>query len=105
MFLWKLPNALILSFPNQIINIHPALLPKFGGNGMYGMHVHDAVLKAGEKESGVTIHYVNEELDKGDIIFQAKCKVETSETIESLTQKIRKLEHDNYANIIEQILS
>lgn len=104
-FLLKIPASLIQVYPNKIINIHPALLPKYGGKGMYGMHVHDAVIKASEKESGITIHYVNEELDKGNIVFQAKCKIENGETPESLSQKIRKLEHEYYAKTIENILA
>lgn len=103
-FLWRIPEPLIKSFPNSIVNIHPALLPKFGGKGMYGMHVHEAVIKAGEKESGISIHYVNEELDKGDIIFQAKCTINTTETPESLSEKVRELEHRHYARIIENLL-
>jgi phosphoribosylglycinamide formyltransferase-1 len=102
-FLWKIPLSLIQAYPNQIINLHPALLPKFGGKGMYGMHVHDAVITAGEKESGITIHYVNEELDKGDIIFQAKCSIEKDDTPESLSQKVRKLEHGYFPMIIEKL--
>lgn len=104
-FLWKIPPPLIKAYPNQIINIHPALLPKFGGKGMYGMNVHEAVIKEGEKESGITIHYVNEELDRGNIIFQAKCTIERGDTAESLSQKVRTLEHLHYPIIIDQILS
>lgn len=103
-FLWKIPLPLIQAYPNKIINLHPALLPKFGGKGMYGMYVHEAVIKAGEKESGITIHYVNEELDKGDVIFQAKCDIEANETSESLSKKVRLLEHLHYPKIIEQVL-
>ncbi len=104
-FLLKIPASLIQAYSNQIINIHPALLPKFGGKGMYGIHVHEAVIKAGEKESGITIHYVNEEVDKGNIIFQEKCNVEVGETAESLSQKVRELEHMHYSNIIEQCMA
>lgn len=103
-FLWKVPVSLIQAFPHQIINLHPALLPKFGGKGMYGIHVHEAVINAGERESGITIHYVNEELDKGDIVFQAKCSIDSGETADNLSLKIRKLEHAHYAITIENLL-
>jgi phosphoribosylglycinamide formyltransferase-1 len=104
-FMWKVPDKLIRSYPNKIINIHPALLPKYGGKNMYGSFVHEAVLKAGEKESGITIHYVDELYDHGEIIFQAKCKVDEGETTETLAQKIHVLEHQHYPPIIERILS
>ena len=103
-FLWKIPSKLIHSYQNKIFNVHPALLPKFGGKGMYGRHVHQAVIMAKEKESGITIHYVNEELDKGDIIFQIKYDVEFNETPESLSLKVRELEHAHYSKIIEQCI-
>lgn len=92
-FLWKLPPALIKAWPKKIINIHPALLPKYGGKGMYGHFVHEAVIAAKEKESGITIHYVDELYDHGQIIFQATCKVEEEDTPESLAKKIQALEH------------
>jgi phosphoribosylglycinamide formyltransferase-1 len=104
-FLWKIPVPLIQAYPNKIINLHPALLPKFGGKGMYGMNVHEAVLKAGENESGISIHYVNEELDKGDIIFQVKCKIEGNDTAETLSKKVKALEHVYYPEIIERCLA
>jgi phosphoribosylglycinamide formyltransferase-1 len=103
-FLLKIPEAFIRAFPNRIINIHPALLPKYGGAGMYGMHVHRAVLENKEKESGVTIHYVNEEYDKGEVILQAKCEVSDNETPESLSAKVRKLEFEFFPQAIEKII-
>ena len=87
-FLLKIPEKLIQAFPNRIINIHPALLPKHGGKGMYGRHVHEAVIKAKEKESGITVHYVNEEYDKGAAILPGKCKVDEHETIETFKREI-----------------
>ncbi len=104
-FLWLVPAALVEAFPGRIINIHPALLPKYGGKGMYGRHVHEAVLKAGEKESGITIHYVNERYDEGNIIFQARCPVDPSDTPESLAGKIRELEHRHYPAVIDRLLN
>ena len=104
-FLWLIPNFLIDRFPNSILNIHPALLPKFGGKGMYGRHVHQAVLDAAESESGITIHLVNQHYDQGQIIFQAKCKVEAQDTPEILAARIHKLEHEFYPKIIEQWLT
>lgn len=101
-FLWKVPVALIEAYPNRIINIHPALLPKYGGKGMYGMHVHQAVIAAGEKESGITIHYVNEKFDEGEPIFQARCTVTGEDTPETLAQKIHKLEHHHFPTIVEK---
>jgi formyltetrahydrofolate-dependent phosphoribosylglycinamide formyltransferase len=103
-FLWKVPTALIHAYPNKIINIHPALLPKYGGKGMYGMYVHQAVIEAGEKESGITIHYVNEHFDEGESIFQAKCIVTPEDTPETLAQKIHQLEHEHFPKIVEQLL-
>lgn len=103
-FLLKIPSALIHAFPDQIINIHPSLLPKYGGKGMYGMHVHTAVITNKETESGITIHLVNEEYDKGRILIQAKCKVEANDTPESLAQKIHVLEHEHLPKALEQFL-
>jgi len=103
-FLWKVPTALIHAYPNKIINIHPALLPKYGGKGMYGIYVHQAVIEAGEKESGITIHYVNEHFDEGESIFQAKCIVTPEDTPETLAQKIHQLEHEHFPKIVEQLL-
>jgi len=103
-FMWKVPPLLIQAYQHKIINIHPALLPKFGGKGMYGNFVHEAVLKAKVKESGITIHFVDEIYDNGKIILQAKCKVEENDTLQSLIQKIHGLEHTHYASVIEKIL-
>lgn len=103
-FLWKLPSLLIKAYPGKIINIHPALLPKYGGKGMYGHFVHEAVLAAKEKESGITIHYVDEHYDNGDIIFQAKCPVYESDSPDSLEQRIRKLEHEYYPKVVEEVV-
>jgi phosphoribosylglycinamide formyltransferase 1 len=103
-FLWKVPEALIAAFSNKIVNIHPALLPKYGGKGMYGSHVHEAVIANKETESGITIHYVDGHYDHGDIIFQAKCVVSPDDTPESLAQKIHALEHANFPLIIEKVL-
>ena len=102
-FLWKIPQSLIEAYPRRIINIHPALLPKFGGKGMFGSFVHEAVLNAGEGESGITIHFVDEHYDRGDIIFQAKCTVKDDDA-ESLSKKIHTLEHQHYPVIIEKVL-
>jgi phosphoribosylglycinamide formyltransferase-1 len=100
-FLWKIPETLIENFRNRIINIHPALLPKYGGKGMYGLRVHEAVIAAGEKESGITIHYVDEHYDNGDVIFQATCPVLDNDTAQTLAERIHKLEHDNFPKVIE----
>ena len=104
-FLWKVPLLLIKAYPDKIINIHPALLPKYGGKGMYGSKVHEAVICAAEKESGITIHYVDEFYDHGNIILQATCEIDTVDTAESLAAKIHLLEHKHYPLAIEKILS
>ena len=104
-FLWKIPGIFIRSFPRKIINIHPALLPGYGGKGMYGIAVHTAVVEAKEKESGITIHYVDEKYDHGETILQAKCTVEDHETAESLSRKIHLLEHEYYPKTIDRLLS
>ncbi len=104
-FLWKIPAALIRQFPEKIINLHPALLPEFGGKGMYGMHVHEAVLAAGKKKSGITIHYVNEHYDEGKIIFQAEVPVQSTDTAETLAEKIHQLEYNYFAGVIEKVLA
>lgn len=103
-FLWLIPPYLIQAFPNRIINMHPSLLPKFGGKGMYGDHVHRAVIEARETESGITIHLVNEEYDKGKILFQAKCDVTPRDTPESLAQKIHALEYLHVPEVIENYI-
>ena len=102
-FLWLIPENLIRAFPNKIINIHPALLPKYGGKGMYGMNVHKAVLENKEGESGISIHYVNEKFDEGEIIFRKKCTISPNETPESLAEKIQAMEHEYYPKIIESL--
>ena len=104
-FLWKIPEILIRAFTNRIINLHPALLPAYGGKGMYGAAVHNAVINAHEKESGITIHYVDEHYDHGKIIFQARCPVQKNETPETLASKIHQLEHTYYPETIENIIN
>ena len=103
-FLWKIPQNLIDHYRNKIVNIHPALLPKYGGKGMYGSRVHEAVIHAGERESGITIHYVDEQYDNGDIIFQERVAIAPNETPESLASKIHQLEYTHYPMIIEQLI-
>jgi phosphoribosylglycinamide formyltransferase 1 len=103
-FLLLIPDYLLKKYKNRIVNIHPALLPKFGGKGMYGMKVHKAVIDNKEKESGISIHYCNEEYDRGEIIFQAKCTVDPADTPETLAQKIHLLEHEHYPKVIEMVL-
>ncbi|MCW3086768.1 MAG: phosphoribosylglycinamide formyltransferase, partial [Sediminibacterium sp.] len=101
-FLWKIPAALVSAYPGRIINIHPALLPKYGGKGMYGAKVHEAVIAAGEKESGITIHYVNEVYDAGEPLFQVTCPVGEHDTPDSLSQKIHLLEHKHFPEVVEK---
>lgn len=103
-FLWLVPPALLAAFPNKIINLHPALLPKFGGKGMYGDHVHKAVLAAGEEESGITIHFVNEQFDEGEILHQSRFKIEPGDTLEIIKFKGQQLEHQNFPRVIESLL-
>lgn len=103
-FLWKVPDTLVAAFPNRIINIHPALLPKYGGKGMYGHHVHHAVLASAEKSSGITIHYVDEAYDSGDIIVQASCPVIPTDTADTLAARIHSLEHFFFPRAIEFLL-
>lgn len=104
-FLWMIPENLVKAFPNKIINIHPALLPKFGGKGMYGMNVHRAVIEAKEKQSGISIHFVNEHYDDGEIISQQTCAVSENDTPESLAGKIHDLEYEFFPKAIEKVLS
>ena len=104
-FMRMIPAALVNAFPRRIINIHPALLPKYGGKGMYGRHVHEAVITAGEKESGITIHYVNEQYDEGEHLLQVKCPVLPEDTPESLAERIHALEHAHYAGVVERVVS
>ncbi|MGL5959887.1 MAG: phosphoribosylglycinamide formyltransferase [Bacteroidales bacterium] len=101
-FLWLMPKDIVHAYDKRIINIHPALLPKYGGKGMYGNNVHKAVKKNEEEETGITIHYVNEEYDKGHIIFQASCKLELHDTPESIAEKVHQLEHRHFAKVIEE---
>ena len=101
-FLLKIPQAIIVAYPDRIINIHPALLPKFGGKGMYGDHVHRAVVEAGETESGITIHYVNAHYDEGNIIFQAKCPVLATDSPDDVANKVHALEYEHFPKVIEQ---
>ncbi|TWO33817.1 phosphoribosylglycinamide formyltransferase [Seonamhaeicola sediminis] len=103
-FLWKFPEKILDEFPNKVINVHPALLPKFGGKGMYGMHVHNAVVENKEIETGITIHYVNENYDEGATIFQAKCDVLPSDTAENVASKIHELEMEHFPKVVEQLL-
>jgi phosphoribosylglycinamide formyltransferase 1 len=100
-FMWLVPDYLVKSFPHRIINIHPALLPKFGGKGMYGMHVHEAVKEAGEKETGISIHEVNDRYDEGKILFQAVCSVARTDKPEEIAQKVHELEYAHYPGVIE----
>jgi phosphoribosylglycinamide formyltransferase-1 len=104
-FLWLIPTYILKAFPQRIINIHPALLPAYGGKGMYGMKVHQAVIAAGDAESGITIHHVNEHYDEGDIIFQARCTVENNDTPEMLATKIHELEYEHFPRVIHNLLA
>lgn len=101
-FMWLMPASIIQAFPEKIINIHPALLPKFGGKGMYGHHVHEAVKAAGEKETGITIHLVNEKYDEGKILFQASCEINTTDSPEQIANKVHTLEYRHYPEQIEK---
>ncbi len=103
-FLWLIPQYLTNSYPRGIVNIHPALLPKYGGKGMYGSHVHEAVVANGEAESGITIHYVNERYDEGSIIFQAKVSLSPGETADSLATKIHLLEYEHFPQVVEAVV-
>ena len=104
-FLWKIPSGIVAAYPNAIVNIHPALLPGYGGKGMYGGRVHAAVLDAKEQQSGITIHYVDNKYDNGDVIFQETCPIEEGDTPETLAAKIHKLEHHHFPRIIEQVIN
>ncbi|WP_017730040.1 phosphoribosylglycinamide formyltransferase [Nafulsella turpanensis] len=103
-FLRLIPAELVAEYPQRIVNIHPALLPKWGGKGMYGMRVHEAVRAAGEKEAGISIHYVNEAYDEGDIIFQASCPVEPEDGPAEIAQKVHRLEYAHYPRVVEKLL-
>lgn len=104
-FLWLVPQNLLQAFPNQIINIHPALLPRYGGKGMHGRHVHSAVVQAGDAESGITIHYINEEYDKGAFILQERCPVLPTDTPEDLAARVLQLEHRHLPLVVERLLA
>lgn len=103
-FMWKVPENLIRAFSGKMVNIHPALLPKYGGKGMYGMHVHEAVIANKEKESGITIHFVNENYDEGRIIYQVSCEVKPNDTPVELANRIHGLEHNHYPATVEKLL-
>lgn len=103
-FLWLVPAPIVAAYPNHIINIHPALLPKYGGKGMYGMNVHQAVKANGESESGITIHYVNEHYDEGQVIYQEACTLSPDDTAADIAKKVLKLEHANFPKIVEQFV-
>ena len=103
-FLWLVPNNILRGWQGRIINIHPALLPKFGGKGMYGDKVHQAVIEAGEKETGISIHYVNEKYDEGEIIFQYRFNILAGDTPESIAERIHQLEHKHYPEVVERLV-
>ena len=103
-FLWLVPEKYLKAFPDKIINIHPALLPKYGGSGMYGDRVHEKVKKSGDAESGITIHLLNEKFDDGKILFQAKCRIDSSDTPERIAEKVHALEYEYYPKEIERFL-
>lgn len=103
-FLWKFPEFILKEFPNKVINVHPALLPNYGGKGMYGMHVHEAIVANKETETGITIHYVNENYDEGAIIFQAKCDVNATDSAEDVAAKIHELEMEHFPKVVEKII-
>lgn len=103
-FLWLVPEEIIKTFKGRIVNIHPALLPSYGGKGMYGDKVHAAVLESGDKESGITIHYVNEKYDSGDIIFQARCAVLPGDDVHSLASRVHELEYEHFPVVVEKLL-
>lgn len=104
-FLWLAPAYLVAAFPRRILNIHPALLPKYGGKGMYGRHVHEAVKAAGETETGMTIHYVNERYDEGDIVFQASCPVFPDDTPDTIARNVLALEHRYFSEVVERLVN
>ena len=101
-FLWLIPASLIKSYPNEIINIHPALLPKFGGKGMYGMKIHELIRSLNETETGVTIHLINEKYDEGPILYQGRCEVASTDTPKDIANKVHQMEYANYPLVIEQ---
>lgn len=103
-FLLKIPDAIIDQYPNRIINIHPSLLPKYGGKGMYGDNVHRAVYDSKDTQTGITVHYVNEDYDKGDILFQAKCNIGPTDTVEQIANKVHELEYEYFPRVIDSVL-
>lgn len=103
-FLAKIPPKLIEAYPNKIVNIHPALLPNYGGKGMYGHHVHEAVIKSKEQQSGITIHFVNNDYDRGDTIFQATCPVLENDTPDQLAERVHTLEYKYFSSIVEEVI-
>ncbi len=103
-FMWLIPERIIQAYSKRIVNIHPALLPKFGGEGMYGKKVHEAVLESGDTETGISIHYVNELFDEGEIIYQSRCLIDSNDDAEKLAYKVHQLEHLHYPKIIEDLL-
>lgn len=104
-FLLRVPDLILHDYPNKIINIHPALLPKFGGKGMYGDRVHEAVVAAGEKETGITIHYINERYDEGDVVFQATCPVLPEDSPADVAKKVHALEYEHFPVVIERLIT
>ncbi|MDL2212620.1 phosphoribosylglycinamide formyltransferase [Bacteroides sp. OttesenSCG-928-D19] len=104
-FLLRIPDTLLHAYPNSIINIHPALLPKYGGKGMYGDHVHKAVVAAGDTQSGITIHYIDDKYDEGEMIAQFACEVEPEDTYETVAAKVHALEYEHFPRVIEEVLS
>jgi phosphoribosylglycinamide formyltransferase-1 len=103
-FMWLVPEQLVKAFPDKIVNIHPSLLPNFGGKGMYGMHVHEAVRAANENETGITIHFVNQHYDEGSIISQFACSIEPNDSALEIAKKVQLLEHENYPKVIEELV-
>ncbi len=104
-FLWKMPETIVHRFHNKIINIHPALLPKYGGKGMYGIKVHQTILENNENETGITIHYVNEHYDEGEFILQKTVNITDCDSAEAVARKVQQLEHEHFPKVIEQILN
>jgi phosphoribosylglycinamide formyltransferase 1 len=104
-FLWLVPAIILRAYKDRIVNIHPALLPKYGGKGMYGMHVHEAVVAAGDKESGISIHLVNEHYDEGQIVFQARCQVLPGDIADDVARKIHLLEYEHFPRVIEELIA
>lgn len=104
-FLLRVPDDILHHFPNRIVNIHPSLLPKYGGKGMYGSHVHEAVLASGDKESGITIHYIDEHYDEGDVILQVQCPVLPDDTPETLAARVHQLEYEHFPKVIEKLMA